>query len=1104
MTDAPKEELKLALVMNGGVSLAVWMGGVTQEIHQLTLASADQAGAAPGQASACTGTRDFYRALLSLTHSTASVDVISGTSAGGVNGAALAVALIHGGDFSLLREVWLSTGSLQTLLRPPLGDNPGSLLQGDEYFLPQLEDALHRLTAGNIKLRMPSQMPVDLRLTTTLLTGHQGRHQDDLGTPLSDVDYRAQFHFKHLDDEASFVKQEGWLPALARAARSTASFPFAFEPSRIDAVMADAYLRTPHGLKLRAGDRFVIDGGILDNKPFQGALEAIFGMPRHGPTRRILAYVNPDPGDGPEGRLGGPMPPLSMVLGEALFAIPQSQTVSDHLREITMHNDKVRRQRDSLLQVASALPAAELDSMARHLFEVYRRRRLSNTFALLIEPQLTQAIATLGRRSLSQLKETFCASSDFDGWLPDAWTDDVAAATGHSGPWTWGLFPVEFATSVLLNVIKLAESLIGLPDPARPNALADRRAIQSGLQALWPDVNAVTASVRGRRDKELIKWLAYRNKLAEAWQDDQHTGGIARLSEAMVKRLGFLRKADRQAWCREQVDQVRLLLLKLIPLAQKAATLAQESSLAEARDTRQAQGLSKLCALLDAPLKDGGTNVVFRLLQLEVISYAFDDHETMDQDTLIELVQVSGNLSSPLVQPTGLSGVVRQGGQAGRKLRGLELAHFGAFYKTSWRANDWTHGRLDGADRLVHTLMSPERLRRLYPNRASEVAKAIRAIAFQTTEGDEQAVLSAMWTRHGSEVAIQHELAFLDQPGLPVPDTLPHCASAVLRRMHLRILREELPQLVNAITGELSDAGQGPSAKLIRDMANRSHGHLSADDAVTALRAGLICDEGLLEQAGTDLFTRTVAQVTASLQNTVASASAQLGPISLFFAALKVPIQGFNLAVQGLTRQTRTAAALHAGLLSVGLVIVLWSRSLEGVADDFNKARIKPPTLADSLVHLGWLMLLWGATFTLLRAPRMAMILLLTAGLGMAVFMGQWEPLVLGTLGVLTLVALPRWPSLQWMLGLGSIFAFASWSSRQPIWSRTDWRTLPDVERYALALIGVLLLAIWQASHLEPLTERWARDRLRWARGRLQAWRHSVREAWQRWRGPGR
>jgi predicted acylesterase/phospholipase RssA len=77
MTTPRDEELRLALVMNGGVSLAVWIGGVAHEINRFV-----------GE------THPVYRHLLELTSTRARVDVISGTSAGGVNGAALALSCV--------------------------------------------------------------------------------------------------------------------------------------------------------------------------------------------------------------------------------------------------------------------------------------------------------------------------------------------------------------------------------------------------------------------------------------------------------------------------------------------------------------------------------------------------------------------------------------------------------------------------------------------------------------------------------------------------------------------------------------------------------------------------------------------------------------------------------------------------------------------------------------------------------------------------------------------------------------------------------------------------------------------------------------------------
>ena len=38
---------------------------------------------------------------------------------------------------------------------------------------------------------------------------------------------------------------------------------------------------------------------------------------------------------------------------------------------------------------------------------------------------------------------------------------------------------------------------------------------------------------------------------------------------------------------------------------------------------------------------------------------------------------------------------------AASKLHGVALGHFGAFFRRSWRENDYLWGRLDGAERLL-------------------------------------------------------------------------------------------------------------------------------------------------------------------------------------------------------------------------------------------------------------------------------------------------------------------------------------------------------------------------------------------------------------------
>ena len=72
-------------------------------------------------------------------------------------------------------------------------------------------------------------------------------------------------------------------------------------------------------------------------------------------------------------------------------------------------------------------------------------------------------------------------------------------------------------------------------------------------------------------------------------------------------------------------------------------------------------------------------------------------------DQALELVQMSSDTRTKLDRRS----------LAEEKLTGMALHHFGAFYKASWRANDWMWGRIDGAGWLVHLLLDPRRLHQL-------------------------------------------------------------------------------------------------------------------------------------------------------------------------------------------------------------------------------------------------------------------------------------------------------------------------------------------------------------------------------------------------------
>ena len=116
-------ELRLALVCYGGVSLAIYMHGITKELEKLTRASAqlvadpeqnpfrpDQSEHAYFDALKRKAAQDGYRTRVV-------VDIISGTSAGGINGVCLAKSLALDAPQDGLRDLWLSKGAILKLRR---------------------------------------------------------------------------------------------------------------------------------------------------------------------------------------------------------------------------------------------------------------------------------------------------------------------------------------------------------------------------------------------------------------------------------------------------------------------------------------------------------------------------------------------------------------------------------------------------------------------------------------------------------------------------------------------------------------------------------------------------------------------------------------------------------------------------------------------------------------------------------------------------------------------------------------------------------------------------------------------------------------------------
>ena len=138
LSDGPvfdaEQEVRFALVLYGGASLAIYMYGIAEEFLHLVRSTAPKERVADtGMAGALAysepeSTEAVYRKLGQLLpfgpSSTTGgrvrtrfvVDVISGTSAGGINGVCLAKALANGTSLAGLKKVWLNDGDIGVLV----------------------------------------------------------------------------------------------------------------------------------------------------------------------------------------------------------------------------------------------------------------------------------------------------------------------------------------------------------------------------------------------------------------------------------------------------------------------------------------------------------------------------------------------------------------------------------------------------------------------------------------------------------------------------------------------------------------------------------------------------------------------------------------------------------------------------------------------------------------------------------------------------------------------------------------------------------------------------------------------------------------------------
>jgi len=716
-----QKELRLALVCYGGISLAVYMHGITKEVWRLARASrAWHAGEPPSP-----GSQGVYRRLLEdiATHSGIKlrvlVDILTGASAGGINAVFLGQAISTGQSLEPLTDLWLDTADIDRLVDPDVsavsrfakaaaipfawalsGKRGGTVEQTvdvgqrDEvrsklanfvrarWFAPPFSgpgftemlldafDAMRNSPCGAPLL--PRYQPLDLFVTVTDFHGFPERLRLHSPTEVVETEHRITLSFRDPGGDARKLAD----PAeLAFAARATASFPGAFPPFRVaemDGVLAERKQQWPSRdvfLKRvlprhRAGggpsNAVLIDGSVLNNAPFRPAIAALKSRPARREIDRRFVYIDPTPGlRSVKLTASGEAetPGFFATLFGALSDIPREQPIRDNLEAIEQHSSQIKRLRHIVEAMRPEVEAAI--------------ERAFGATLLLMRPTAARLAAWRSRAQNIAAREAGYAYAAYGHLKLSAVVEEAAMIIYRLGG-RGGRERVDRLRDALWAHVRgsgLTANDAMTSSGARPHVIDFFRSFD--------------LSYRSRRLRFVIRRIAALDQQPGAPRE-----ALQFARETIYELIGRYRQADdteglNDVFANAEADPAGAM-----------AHLAEILGLKPLDDEADA-AVAEVLAALPKPQR--------RALILTYLGFPFYDIATLpllQGEGLDEFDPVKVDRISPEDATA-----IREGGAAA-SLKGIQFNSFGAFFSRAYRENDYLWGRLHGADRLIDIVVS--------------------------------------------------------------------------------------------------------------------------------------------------------------------------------------------------------------------------------------------------------------------------------------------------------------------------------------------------------------------------------------------------------------
>ena len=720
-----QKELRIALVCYGGISLAVYMHGVTKELWKLSRASRNFHAESQGSA----GSQHVYRRLLAHIEDRFGLrlrvlnDIIAGASAGGINGVFLAQAIHSGQSLEPLTKLWLERADVDVLLDPDarlwtrfakfwavpivgwLLGRPGNVISqsvspgtrkevrgklsrlvrsrwfeapfGGLGFSRLLVEAMDAMKASDSGLPLlPHGHPLDLFVTATDFKGHAEVVRLHSPALVEESEHRVSIGFR---SDAPGVSGIGLADGyeLVFAARATASFPGAFPAlrlSEIDQLVAerggewpgrDAFVNRlfpEHARRGELADVSLIDGSVLVNAPFADAMSVLRDRPAQREVDRRFVYIDPKPDEvGGIKRNETKKPGWFSVIFGSLSSIPREQPVRDNLDTLAHQS----RDMESLRRIVASL-RPDIETAVEKLF---------GRTLFLDRPTATRLTAWRAKAQTAAAKR---AGYAFDGYAQIKFAgiiSDLAriihdGARGLDGP-DFDMTERIVAGHVRLHGLDVLSAAGGGASPGaiaffRSHDLQHRirrlRLIANRLTQDWDGDPAVSAD-----DREDARDAVYRVLAIYFARETRGCLGpeFARLAAGVGSAPGAV--LDHIAACRDL----------------------------KGADTEADQILADALARMPKPLR--------RKVLLAYLGFPFYDTVTLPllrNEGLGEFDPVKVDRIAPEDCDS-----IRKGGAAAC-LKGVEFYNFGAFFSRSYRENDYLWGRLHGAERMIDMIAS--------------------------------------------------------------------------------------------------------------------------------------------------------------------------------------------------------------------------------------------------------------------------------------------------------------------------------------------------------------------------------------------------------------